>query len=164
MSTHMSVSYCCKSINHKTVIIKITVTDYYNVSVSRSLGDLLPQARSATFLLGLWAGCLLYAPVEKLMAQDTNKGTRWTGLRHDPVGLMLRIGSQPSASVQWLKQITWCWETDSTSLVRGTTESRDSGMDAETHQELRARMPSTAPAGGKNSFSCRSPRQGSKKA
>ena len=127
MSTHMSVSYCCKSINHKTVIIKITVTDYYNVSVSISLGDLLPQAGSATFLLGLWAGCLLYAPVEKLMAQDTNKGAKWTGLRHDPVGLMLRIGSHPSASVQWLKQITWCWETDSTSLVRGTTESRDSG-------------------------------------
>ena len=128
MPTHMSVSYCCKSVNHKNVIIKITVIDYYNVSVSRSLGDLLPQATSATFLLGLWAGRLLCAPVEKPTAQDTSKGTRWTGLRHDPVGLMLRIGSHPSTSLQWLKQITWCWETDSTSLVRGTTESGDSGQ------------------------------------
>ena len=46
-------------------------------------------------VLGLWAGPLLCAPVEKLMAQDTNKGTRWTELHHDPVGLMLRTGSHP---------------------------------------------------------------------
>lgn len=126
MSTRMSISHCCKSRNHKNVMIKIIVIDY-SCECLQITGRSTALGRVSRLLLGLWAGRLLCAPAEKLAAQHTNEGTGGQSYTTILRGRCPGQAAIPSASLQWLKRIAWCWETDSTSSVRGATKAGDSG-------------------------------------
>lgn len=159
----MSISHCCKSINHKNVMINIIVTDY-SVWVSVDPWEAYcprPGQPPSSWVCGprtsfvrLQRRWRLSTPTKEQVGRATPRSCGADAQDRQP--------SPPPHSSGWSKLRGAGKQT--LPLQWGELQKQETqGMDAETHQELRSWMPSTATARGRNCLSCRSHRQGSRK-